>query len=50
MEACGARQQVEDMIRERIDRAVAALDAVPMPAEARSALGQLAGTAAERSL
>nr|WSW42608.1 polyprenyl synthetase family protein [Streptomyces sp. NBC_01001] len=50
MERCGARQQVEDMIRERIARAAAALDAVPMPAEARSALRELAGTAAERSL
>ncbi|MFI8275705.1 polyprenyl synthetase family protein [Streptomyces sp. NPDC085929] len=50
MEHCGARQQVEDMIRERIARAAAALDAVPMPAEARSALCELAGTAAERSL
>ncbi|MFE5768027.1 polyprenyl synthetase family protein [Streptomyces sp. NPDC056485] len=50
MERCGARQQVEDMIRERIARAVGALDRVPMPAEARSALRELAGTAAERSL
>ncbi|MGW8781962.1 polyprenyl synthetase family protein [Streptomyces sp. NPDC055796] len=50
MERCGARQQVEDMIRERIARAADALDAVPMPAEARSALRELAGTAAERSL
>ncbi|KMO98859.1 polyprenyl synthetase family protein [Streptomyces roseus] len=50
MESCGAREQVEDMIRERIARAVGALDRVPMPAEARSALRELAGTAAERSL
>ncbi|MEV0410580.1 polyprenyl synthetase family protein [Streptomyces sp. NPDC050448] len=50
IERCGARQQVEDMIRERIARAVGALDGVPMPAEARSALRELAGTAAERSL
>ncbi|MGR4881173.1 polyprenyl synthetase family protein [Streptomyces sp. LARHCF249] len=50
MERCGARQQVEDMIRERIVRATGALDTVPMPAEARSALHELAGTAAERSL
>ncbi|MFE2874442.1 polyprenyl synthetase family protein [Streptomyces roseus] len=50
MESSGARQQVEDMIRERIARAVGALDRVPMPAEARSALRELAGTAAERSL
>ncbi|WP_030161121.1 polyprenyl synthetase family protein [Streptomyces sp. NRRL S-244] len=50
MERCGARQQVEDMIRERIARATGALDTVPMPAEARSALRELAGTAAERSL
>ncbi|MFJ3173548.1 polyprenyl synthetase family protein [Streptomyces roseus] len=50
MESCGAREQVEDMIRERIARAVGALDRAPMPAEARSALRELAGTAAERSL
>ncbi|MFE3581674.1 polyprenyl synthetase family protein [Streptomyces vinaceus] len=50
MERCGARQQVEDMIRERIARATGALDLVPMPAEARSALRGLAATAAERSL
>ncbi|MFE3560495.1 polyprenyl synthetase family protein [Streptomyces sp. NPDC059193] len=50
MERCGARQQVEDMIRERIVRATGALDAVPMPAEARSALHELAASAAERSL
>ncbi|GHE25879.1 polyprenyl synthetase family protein [Streptomyces vinaceus] len=50
MERCGARQQVEDMIRERIARAAGALDRVPMPAQARSALRELAGTAAERSL
>ncbi|MBT2541138.1 polyprenyl synthetase family protein [Streptomyces sp. ISL-44] len=50
MERCGARQQVEDMIRERIVRATGALDTVPMPGEARSALHDLAGTAAERSL
>ncbi|MFJ4780059.1 polyprenyl synthetase family protein [Streptomyces sp. NPDC088762] len=49
MERHGARQQVEDMIRERIGRATGALDAVPMPAEARSALRELAATAAERS-
>ncbi|MFD9407646.1 polyprenyl synthetase family protein [Streptomyces sp. NPDC059989] len=49
MERHGARQQVEDMIRERIGRATGALDVAPMPAEARSALRELAGTAAERS-
>lgn len=49
MESCGARERVESMIRERIDRACAALDTVPMPAEARSALRELAGTTAERS-
>lgn len=49
MESCGARERVESMIRERIDRARAALDTVPMPAEARSALRELANTAAERS-
>lgn len=37
------------MIRERIDRARAALDTVPMPVEARAALRELADTAAERS-
>ncbi|THA82196.1 polyprenyl synthetase family protein [Streptomyces sp. A0592] len=50
MERCGARQRVEDMIRERIGRAEAALDLAPMPAEARSALNGLAATAADRSL
>lgn len=50
MERCGAREHVEDMIRERIARATGALDTVPMPAEARSALHGLAGSAAERSL
>lgn len=49
MERCGARQQVEDMIGERIARATGALDTVPMPAEARSALHDLAGTTAQRS-
>ncbi|MFG2999923.1 polyprenyl synthetase family protein [Streptomyces sp. NPDC048340] len=50
MERCGARQQIEDMIGERIVRAGEALDTAPMPAEARSALRGLAGTAADRSL
>ncbi|WP_420078967.1 polyprenyl synthetase family protein [Streptomyces sp. JL4002] len=50
MERSGARQRVEDMIRERIARAHGALDAAPMPAEARAALHDLAGTAADRSL
>ncbi|MET9960680.1 polyprenyl synthetase family protein [Streptomyces sp. NPDC006326] len=50
MERCGARRQVEDMIRERISRARGALEYVPMPVEARSALCELADTAAERSL
>ncbi|MBT2480682.1 polyprenyl synthetase family protein [Streptomyces sp. ISL-94] len=49
MERHRARQQVEDMIRERIGRATGALDTAPMPAEARAALRGLAGTAAERS-
>ncbi|MFD9333102.1 polyprenyl synthetase family protein [Streptomyces sp. NPDC060028] len=49
MERCGARQQVEDMIGERIVRATDALATVSMPAEARSALCELAGTAADRS-
>ncbi|MFE3629306.1 polyprenyl synthetase family protein [Streptomyces goshikiensis] len=50
MDRCGARQRVEDMIRDRIGRAAGALETVPMPAEARSALRELAGTAADRSL
>ncbi|MEU7554985.1 polyprenyl synthetase family protein [Streptomyces sp. NPDC044571] len=50
MERCGARRQVEDMIRERITQARGALERVPMPVEARSALCELADTAAERSL
>lgn len=49
MEHCGARERVEDLIRERITRATGALDTVPMPAQARSALRELAGTAADRS-
>ncbi|MFJ6793020.1 polyprenyl synthetase family protein [Streptomyces sp. NPDC091268] len=50
MDRCGARRQVEDMIAQRIVHATAALAAAPMPAEARSALRELAGTAADRSL
>ncbi|MET9319632.1 polyprenyl synthetase family protein [Streptomyces sp. NPDC003038] len=50
MERCGAKQGVEDMIRERIARATGALVTVPMPAEARSALHELAGAAADRSV
>lgn len=49
MDQLGAREQVEDMIRERIGRATGALDAAPMPPEARAALRELAATAAERS-
>lgn len=50
MERCGARQRVEELIRERINEAAGALDTVPMPAEARSALRELAGAVADRPL
>ncbi|OKI03412.1 polyprenyl synthetase [Streptomyces sp. CB02923] len=50
MEHSGARQRVEDMIEERIARARAALDSVALPADARSVLGALAASAADRSL
>ncbi|WP_030019534.1 polyprenyl synthetase family protein [Streptomyces monomycini] len=50
MEHCGARQRVEDMIGERIARSRAALDSVALPADARSVLGALAASAADRSL
>ncbi|MET9699867.1 polyprenyl synthetase family protein [Streptomyces sp. NPDC006529] len=50
MERCGALRQVESMIGERIARAAGALDTVPMPAEARSALRGLAETAARRTI
>ncbi|MFJ3925951.1 polyprenyl synthetase family protein [Streptomyces sp. NPDC090022] len=49
MERCGARERVEDMITRRIHRATGALDLVAMPAEARTALHELAGTAADRA-
>ncbi|MFF4331141.1 polyprenyl synthetase family protein [Streptomyces sp. NPDC001591] len=47
--ATGARRLVEDMIRERRERAVAALDTAPVAADAREALRHLAEAAVSRS-
>ncbi|MEV1085601.1 polyprenyl synthetase family protein [Streptomyces sp. NPDC050211] len=50
MERCGARQEIEAMITDRIAAARAALDLAPMPPTARGALDDLAGTATDRAL
>ncbi len=48
IEATGARDQIEQMIRIRAEAALAALAAAPVPAEVRAALTALAGSVVDR--
>lgn len=50
MDECGARRRIEEMIAERVSVARGALDSVALPLQARSALHELATSAAERTL
>ncbi|WP_030908639.1 polyprenyl synthetase family protein [Streptomyces sp. NRRL F-5126] len=50
MDECGARRRIEEMIAERVSAARSALDLVSLPLQARSALLELATSAAERTL
>ncbi|WP_030565005.1 polyprenyl synthetase family protein [Streptomyces aureocirculatus] len=49
MDECGARGSIEEMISERMTAAHSALDSVALPLEARSALRELAASAADRT-